>query len=289
MEIIKKILLLCVCLSLSSCCSIPFLKDIACDEGGSSGKAIFATDFLKSWNNGPLFHLSPATSDAEFKGEIDWLVNSGYKTWTPYLFNDGDGSGRDVNVLSESNKKLAESRVKYAIDKGLKFCPIIWADDSSRLTSRSSQTLVNESVAAVSYFKKYISVVVPFLEPNEIKDDGKINAVGNAVKGVGVTVHVHTNPIGKSNFNANNMRFAKQGYCSGAWIQTSYPGDPMTEAQMKSAVAWAKGQIPNKKVIMFEYAFDKASLGKAAIEAGADGIGNEAPKDSLKGLSKWVD
>jgi hypothetical protein len=259
--------------------------------GGSSKRVAFATDFLYRWNGGncPLFLFSEATTDDQAKACVRWLRDGGYTVVTPYFFNDRDGDGRHP-VDVRGNVETVKRRLKMCADAGLKVFPILFADDSGRLTGQSVSALTAMAHDAVARFKKSLAGVCCFLEPNELNDDGKVHAVGNAIKAMGLHTAIHTSPVmrGGKTFDAHQVRFGKASWCDSVWVQTSHPNSPVTTQAMQEAIRGTFATCPGKKVIMFEYAFDRPQLGDLAIATGVDGIGNEASRGAIEKLPRWV-
>lgn len=256
-----------------------------------SGKVAFTTDFLRGWNGGncPLFLFSEKTTDDQAKSCCAWLHAGGYRVINPYFWCDKDGDGKHpVNVLS--NQETVKRRIKYCHGAGLKIVPILFSDDSKAITSKRVDDLTAMVRSALTTHKKDIAMVCVALEPKDSFSDNTVNTLGNAVKAMGFRTGIHTNPVMSSSgkFNQNEMRFARQSWCDFILLQTSFPGSPVSASVMKLAVHSAQNAAPGKKIVAFEYAFDRASLGDVAIEAGAHGIGNEASRGAMEKLPKWV-
>lgn len=216
--------------------------------------------------------LSGKFSDEQVAARLDWAKGRGCNTVHWFLTNQGDGEGAGYSFygtepklgsIDEAAVTRMAKRCEMALARGLAVVFWLMADDSSKWNKKM---LANPGQFAADLKKtgllKYASCVVLGLEMNEYMGSSQANALAAAVRGVwSGTVGTH-HTSGKSTF-------------AGLGDIVFWQVDPGKSAsQIKSAVTSAK-KSTGKPVVMFELARNpNRDLSKAALEAGAAGVGN---------------
>ena len=172
--------------------------------------------------------------------------------------------------------------------KNFAVVPFLWADDSSSLTNRPSATLISDSLQALNKYGKYLSGVIPFLEPGDVGNTGKVLSVISAVvQNTSLPVILHTNPVGTGPDFSKITSYLVAGV-DGIAFQLGNPASHASPGDMQKVTKAIKTRWPALKVIAMEYAFSKPSLGDAAIAVGVDGVGNECSRVAVEKLPKWL-
>jgi hypothetical protein len=225
----------------------------------------FVTDFLHNWPRGPLFLLSRAMSEGDFRAEIAWQVSKGHTAVTPYFFNTGDGDGKHpVNVLTE--RDLARQRLGYIIQQGLQAWPILYSDAPPTVDPYAA-------VESVRAFGHLLTGIFTFLEPNDRKNDRLVQEVSESVDhATDLPVGIHTNPINGASFDTN-LRFARQPWCQVVGLEYSNPAKPLSGAELQRLTRKAVDALPGKTIIGLEWGFNRPDLGKYILRGGAAGVG----------------
>lgn len=250
-------------------------------ETGHAGGAVtpHATTFLRR-NATISSHvlLSDKLTDAKRQEIIDYNKAQGYSVLYVYCANEGDYDKQGV-AYDHGKQAMWRRWLQAVIDSGARV--IMWgcADDSSGLSRRTFDQwrvywgLVHADCGDL------VSEWVTGLECDERWSAGTTQTLTRLLKEItGKPVGVHTTSIGKIGHAAGADAF---------YIQTGFGRTP---AQVAAVVREAKAKFSGR-VICAEYSksgdTDAAkAIGDAAIDAGADGVGNGCTAAGLAMLGK---
>lgn len=207
--------------------------------------------------------VSPKFSDAKFQEYLEWQISIGCDHVHLLMVNEADGEGAGYDVLTDASaKKTALQRVAKIRARGLGIVAWIVADDSDGYRRKIFSDPAKYADGLKDYMP-YLSYVVLGLEMDEGEGSAaKWKALRDAVKAAGWD--------GKF---ATHHTSGKSTHAGLGTIVMDQLDPSCTTSDIKSSVKAlrAKGYEVNG----FEYSRGPdASKAKAAIEAGAFGVGN---------------
>lgn len=207
--------------------------------------------------------VSPKFSDAKFQEYLEWQISVGCDHCHLLLVNEGDGEGAGYDALTDSSaRKTALQRVAKIRARGLGVVAWIVADDSDGYRKKIFDN-PSKYADGLKDYMPYLSYVVLGLEMNEGEgSSAKWKSLRDAIKKAG-----WDGPFATHHTSGNSAH-------AGLGTIVMDQLDPScTTSDIKSSVKAlrAKGYEVNG----FEYSRGPdASKAKAAIEAGAFGVGN---------------
>lgn len=217
--------------------------------------------------------LSPRIPDETVKARLDWAAERGCNTVHLFVCNQGDGEGAGYSIYgsgeptpgmfdAKSARKMRE-RLLWARARKLAVALWLMADDSRRW----NKILLSNPVAyshdlLASGVLDWADMVVLGLELDEYASAGQVQALAAAVR------EVWHGKLG-THHTSGKAPFARHGDVV-FWQES--PGK--SAAQIAAAVSGAR-KSTGKPVVMFEMERQPArELCKAALSAGAAGVGN---------------
>ena len=207
--------------------------------------------------------VSPKFSDAKFQKYLEWQISVGCDHVHLLLVNEGDGEGAGYDALTDSSaRKTALQRVAKIRARGLGVVAWIVADDSDGYRKKIFADPAKYANGLKDYMP-YLSYIVLGLEMDEGEGSAaKWKALRDAIKKAG-----WDGPF------ATHHTSGKSTHAGLGTIVMDQLDPSCTTSDIKSSVKAlrAKGYEVNG----FEYSRGPdASKAKAAIEAGAFGVGN---------------
>lgn len=205
--------------------------------------------------------LSPKMSEEKFKTRLKFMTGKGCTAAHVILANGGDGECAGYAGWNDADLPVMLLRVQRLRDAGLVVIPWIIADDSKDLLHKLFADPA-KLIGKMRGLLKDVPYVVLGLEMDEGGNSSQWKSVRDAVK------KVYSGPIGVHHTSGNSFPFASLGDIILGQLN---PG--CSEAQVKNQIKaiLAKG----KKAVGFEYSRGPdRKLSLAALEAGAEGVGN---------------
>lgn len=205
--------------------------------------------------------LSPNMNEAKFKARLNFMLDRGCNTAHVFLVNGGDGECAGYRAWKEGDRKTMRKRVAALRAAGLAVVPWIIADDS-RADAATLFANADRLVGEMAEFFIGAPYVVLGLEMDEYGKAADWKKVRAALR-----TH-YKGEIGVHHASGNSFPFA--GLADIVLGQLS-PG--CTASQVKAQILAIKGM--GKRAVGFEYARGPArDLAQAALDAGAEGVGN---------------
>lgn len=209
--------------------------------------------------------LSPHFSDSKFKEYVKWMKGRGCDTAHVFLINQRDGEGAGYNCATDpAAAKVARRRIEKLRSDGFAVVPWIIADDSSAW----AKDLFANARAHVKALSKaglfdHASYVVLGLEMDEYGTATQWSDLRTALDAV------WKGRVGVHHTSGNRFPYAHLGDIVLGQLDPKTATPAAVRAQI--AAIRAKG----KAAVGFEYARGPArELADAALDAGADGVGN---------------
>ena len=205
--------------------------------------------------------LSPRMSDEKFGKYLAWMKGKGCTAAHVILANEGDGECAGYAGWRDADLPVMLLRAQRLRDAGLAVVPWIITDDSPVLI----RELLKDPVKCVGKMCGLLQgapYVVIGLEMDEGASAGQWAAVRDAVR------KYYAGPLGVHHTSGNSFPMASLGDIILGQLN---PG--CTEAQVKNQIKaiLAKG----RRAVGFEYSRGPdRKLSIAALEAGAEGVGN---------------
>ncbi len=205
--------------------------------------------------------LSPRMSEAKFRARLNFMLDRGCDTAHVFLVNGGDGEAAGYRAWHAGNRKTMLKRVAALRAAGLAVVPWIIADDS-RADAATLFANADRLVGEMADFFKDAPYVVLGLEMDEY---GK----ANDWKKVRAALRTHyKGEISVHHASGNSFPFA--GLADIVLGQLS-PG--CTASQVRAQIRAIKAM--GKRAVGFEYSRGPdRDLAQAALDAGAEGVGN---------------
>lgn len=205
--------------------------------------------------------LSPKMSEAKFKARLDFMLGKGCTAAHVILANGGDGECAGYAAWHDADLPAMLNRAQRLRDAGLAVVPWIITDDSAVLL----RELLKDPAKCVAKCKQFFTgapYMVLGLEMDEGASAGQWAAVRDAVR------KYYAGPIGVHHTSGNSFPMASLGDIILGQLN---PG--CTEAQVKAQI---KAILAKKRrAVGFEYSRGPdRKLSLAALEAGAEGVGN---------------
>ncbi len=205
--------------------------------------------------------LSPKMSDSKFGKYLAWMKGRGCTAAHVFLANGADGECAGYAGWNDADLPVMLLRVQRLRDAGLVVIPWIIADDSKDLLHK----LFADPAKLIGKMRGLLNnapCVVIGLEMDEGGNASQWKAVRDAIR------KYYVGPLGVHHTSGNSFPFASLG---DVILGQLNPG--CTEAQVKNQIKaiLAKG----KRAVGFEYARGaNRKLAQAALDAGAEGVGN---------------
>jgi len=205
--------------------------------------------------------LSPRMSDETFAKRLAWMKGRGCNAVHVFLVNQGDGEAAGYAGWNDADLPVMLLRVQRLRDAGLVVIPWIIADDSKDLLHKLFADPV-KLIGKMRGLLKDVPCVVIGLEMNEGGDASQWKGVRDAIR------KYYSGPLGVHHTSGNSFPFASLG---DVILGQLNPG--CTEAQVKAQIARIRAL--GKRAVGFEYARGaNRKLAQAALDAGAEGVGN---------------
>lgn len=208
--------------------------------------------------------VSPRMSEERVVEYIAWMRARGCNTAHVILCNAGDGECAGYDGRDAADAAIIRARIEALRNAGLYVVPWIMTDDSSAM---DADILAHPSTAARSLIANGLldgaGLVVLGLEMDEVcSDAGKWRGLRDALTAAGYAGEYATH------HTSGHADFAALG----AWICDQL-SPSCTTSQIAASVKALRAR--GLRVIGFEYARQaNASKAKAALDAGAVGVGN---------------
>lgn len=249
----------------------------------------FATDFLYGWPGGKcdLFQLSLATTDAERAANREHKKKFGHTVVCPYMVNRGDGDGKHpVDALQDVDR--VKSLLSHMTLAGYSIVPIIFSD--SHNVDPTHQPAVAASI--IQAFDDYVTAWCLYLEPlDTAKKDLYVNETGKVARAATKKqIFIQTHGIGGAKCDINEIRWVKQSWCDGVFVQITHPDKPIKLSDVPAI--WNKLVVNSngKLVVPFEYSWkvDDYKLGDEFVKHGAPGFGDGGSKETSENLPSML-
>ena len=205
--------------------------------------------------------LSPKMSDSRAGEYIAWMKAKGCTVAHLILANGGDGESAGYAAWNDSDRPKMLARLRAVREAGLAPVPWLITDDSSALLKELFGR-PGALIPAMAEFFDDVPYVVLGLEMDEGGNSAQWSSVRAALR------RVYSGPIGVHHTSGNAFPFASYGDIVLGQLK---PG--CSAAQVKAQII-AILQL-GKRAVGFEYSRGPdRSLCIAALEAGAEGVGN---------------
>lgn len=205
--------------------------------------------------------LSPKMSDSRAGEYIAWMKAKGCTVAHLILANGGDGESAGYAAWNDSDRPKMLARLRAVREAGLAPVPWLITDDSSALLKELFGR-PGALIPAMAEFFDDVPYVVLGLEMDEGGNSAQWSSVRAALR------RVFSGPIGVHHTSGNSFKFAGLGDIILGQLK---PG--CSTAQVKAQII-AILQL-GKRAVGFEYSRGPdRSLCIAALEAGAEGVGN---------------
>ena len=205
--------------------------------------------------------LSPRMSDKRAEEYIAWMKQRGCTAAHVILSNEADGEAAGYAAWRDSDRPKMLDRMSLIRAAGLVPIPWIIADDSPtylRELFKSPEKLVRKCAD----FLSGAPFTVLGLEMDETGTSAEWSSLRKAVR------LVFPGPLGVHHKSGNSFKFSALGDIILGQLD---PECTASDVKKQIAAIRAKG----KRAIGFEYSRDPAKkLAKAALAAGAEGVGN---------------
>ncbi len=205
--------------------------------------------------------LSPRMSDKRAEEYVAWMKQRGCTAAHVILANGADGEAAGYAAWRDSDRPKMLDRMSLLRAAGLVPIPWIITDDSSsylRELFKSPESLVRKCAD----FLAGAPYAVLGLEMDEGGSSAEWSSLRKAVR------QVFSGPLGVHHTSGNSFKFAPLGEI--ILGQLDYG---CTEADVKKQISAIRAK--GKRAIGFEYSGSPANkLAKAALAAGAEGVGN---------------
>jgi len=207
--------------------------------------------------------VSPKFSDSKFGEYLAWTLGKGCDHVHLLLMNEGDGEGSGYDSGDPATLAKVEARIMTIRSKGLGVILWIVADDSSSYRKKLFSD-PGKYVGRMAPLFRFASCVCLGLEMDE---GGATEANWKAVKSA--LLKVWSGPV------ATHHTSGKYSFIGLGEVVMDQLDPKCTAAQITASVQ--KLRAKGKTVFGFEYArHPDAAKAKAALEAGAQGVGNWA-------------
>ena len=207
--------------------------------------------------------LSPKFSDSKFAEYLSWTIAQGCDHVHLILMNEGDGEGSGYDCGDSATLRKAEERIRTIRVKGLGVILWIVTDDSSSYRKKLFAD-PGKYVGRMASLFKFASCVCLGLEMDE---GGASESNWKSVKSA--LLKVWSGPI------ATHHTSAKYSFIGLGEVVMDQLDPNCTTSQIRSSVKNLKA----KGKIVFGFEYDRqpnATKAKAALDAGAQGVGNWA-------------
>jgi len=205
--------------------------------------------------------LSPKMSDSKFGKYLAWMKGRGCTAAHVFLANGADGECAGYAGWNDADLPVMLLRVQRLRDAGLVVIPWIIADDSKDLLRK----LFADPAKLIGKMRGLLNnapCVVIGLEMDEGGNASQWKAVRDAIR------KYYAGPLGVHHCSGNGFKYAKYGDVICGQLN---PG--CSEAQVKAQIARIRAL--GKRAVGFEYARGaNRKLAQAALDAGAEGVGN---------------
>lgn len=205
--------------------------------------------------------LSPKMDKAKFGQYVAWMKSKGCDTAHVILANGGDGECAGYAAWRDKDYGEMLSRYNELLREGFRVVPWIITDDSAALLKELFKS-PDKCVEKCRAFFRDAAYVVLGLEMDEGGSAGQWAAVRDAVR------RYYSGPIGVHHTSGNSFPMAPM-----ADIILGQLNPGCTESQVAAQIKAIKAK--GKRAVGFEYARGpNRKLALAALNAGADGVGN---------------
>ena len=206
--------------------------------------------------------LSPKFSDSKFAEYLAWTIAQGCDHLHLLLMNEGDGEGAGYDCGDSATLRKAEEHIRAIRARGLGVILWLVSDDSDTYRKRLFKD-PSKYIGRLASLLPYASCVCLGLEMDEGATEANWKAVKKALQ------EVWNGPI------ATHHTSGKHTFLSLGEVVMDQLAPTCSVAQIKSSVQKLKAK--GKVVFGFEYARQPdAAKAKAALDAGAQGVGNWA-------------
>ena len=208
--------------------------------------------------------LSPRMGDATFKKRLSWMVGRGCTVAHVILVNGADGEAGGYAAWDDKDRPKMLERWQAVRDAGLALVPWIITDDSRAYRDK----LFADADKLVGKMSAFLAAACPCVVLGLEMDEDK-SVTADQWKKVRDAVKKHyKGPLGVHHCSGSSFKFASLGDVILGQLD---PG--CTEAQVKSQIKAIRAK--GKRAVGFEYARGpNRKLAQAALDAGAEGVGN---------------